>query len=659
MSGFNIAVSGIRAASSALDVTGNNIANASTTGFKSSRTEFADIYATSSISSGSNIPGSGVLVSDIAQDFSGGTVTFTNNNLDLSIDGSGFFQLDDGNGNVSYTRDGSFELDKDGFIVSKGGVNLQGYDIDDEGNRLPITDLAVTEKTSEPEATTEMSLSFNIDEANDAEGLSDQYSRTDAGSYTFSTTVGTFDSLGNEHTIRYDMVEQQARKEVHTFELTTGVGSFSIAGEAFNIASFGASNSLRAEDEANSTEFLSDLQDIDPRIFDVKYDPTASPAEIQVIFKSEASEFGDVSVTGDVENESIDYIDSNESHTFLLGAGPFTSDLAFEVAGVNFNLSADASNPLTQEDVANEIIAQETSIRDADPTIESIAYDSTDGLTFTFRSTSGDISSDTAVKIDEPGTAVFFTGTVDATTGFIAPDTVIEGDNSYQGVYRMYAYLNPLGQEPEALDIGKLTDPTSATASTASEIGPIIIKFDPSSGVLTEVNGETASTISGVSAPLIEISKANPADDSTVIELDITGTTQFADDQIVNSTSQNGFTKGDLTGVSFASNGEMTATYSNNQNVVIGIVAIATFENQAGLQPSGDNQWLATNDSGGAILNPPGTGLNGSLRSSALESSNVDLSGELVKLIEYQRNFQASSQTLETLNTVTQTILQI
>jgi len=647
MSGFNTAVSGIRAASSGLDVTGNNIANASTTGFKSSRTEFADIYATSSLSSGSNIPGSGVLVSDIAQDFSGGTVTFTNNNLDLSIDGSGFFQLDDGNGNVSYTRDGSFELDKDGFIVSKGGVNLQGYDIDDDGNRLPITDLAVTEKTSDPEPTTEMALSFNIDEANDAEDLSEEYSRDDAGSYTFSTTVGTFDSLGNEHTIRYDMVEQQARKEVHTYE-QAAIGAFTVSGVALNSGTqFGTNDSLRDSDLAA----LEDLQEVDPRIFDVQYDSVTG--EIDVIFKSEASEFGDLTVAGaGIGEESVDYIDSNESHTFDLN-GPFTTDLSFEIAGVSFDLA----QPLTQEEVANEIISQETNIRDNDPTIESISYDAATGLTFTFRASSGDITDDTALEISDTSATPFFASS--SGVGFVTPDTIVEGDNSYQGVYRMYAYLNPLGQEPEALDIGKIDDPTAGVVPTSTEIGPIIIKFDPSSGVLTEVNGETASTTSGVSAPTIIVSGANPANAATTIELDITDTTQFADDQIVNATSQNGFTKGDLTGVSFAANGEMTATYSNNQNVLIGIVAVATFENQAGLQPSGDNQWLATNDSGGAILNPPGTGLNGGLRSSALESSNVDLSGELVKLIEYQRNFQASSQTLETLNTVTQTILQI
>ena len=103
----------------------------------------------------------------------------------------------------------------------------------------------------------------------------------------------------------------------------------------------------------------------------------------------------------------------------------------------------------------------------------------------------------------------------------------------------------------------------------------------------------------------------------------------------------------------------MIATFSNSQSKNLGTVAIATFENQAGLQPSGNTQWQATSYSGEPVLNPPGSGLNGSLRSSALESSNVDLSAELVKLIEAQRNFQASSKTLETLNTVTQNILQI
>src|SRR5210317_20675 len=149
MAGFNTAVTGLKSASTMLDVTGNNIANASTVGFKSSRTEFADIYAASVVGAGSsNIAGSGVTVSDISQDFSAGTIEFTNNNLDLAINGQGFFQLDDGRGGITYTRAGTFELDKDGFIVSKNGKNLQGYGLDTEGNQLPIQNLSVTQKES-------------------------------------------------------------------------------------------------------------------------------------------------------------------------------------------------------------------------------------------------------------------------------------------------------------------------------------------------------------------------------------------------------------------------------------------------------------------------------------------------------------------------------
>ena len=149
MAGFNTAITGLKAASTNLDVTGNNIANSSTIGFKSSRTEFGDIYATAVVGAGSsNVAGSGVTVTDIAQDFQAGTIEFTNNNLDLAINGSGFFQLDDGQGSVTYTRAGSFELDKDGTIVSKSGKFLQGYGLDSQGNRLPIGNLAVDQKES-------------------------------------------------------------------------------------------------------------------------------------------------------------------------------------------------------------------------------------------------------------------------------------------------------------------------------------------------------------------------------------------------------------------------------------------------------------------------------------------------------------------------------
>jgi flagellar hook protein FlgE len=228
------------------------------------------------------------------------------------------------------------------------------------------------------------------------------------------------------------------------------------------------------------------------------------------------------------------------------------------------------------------------------------------------------------------------------------------GDNSFQGVYQVYAYLN--GEE--LLDIGKVVDPGEAGfASEQTEVGPVLITFDPSSGLLNSINGQ--QFLAGGNVPAISISGADPANPETEIRLDLSNTTQFASTSIVKTQQQDGYTKGDLVGVSFGGNGEMIASFSNGQNQQLGVVAIATFENQSGLRSSGGTEWTATLDSGSAIINPPGAGLSGSLRSAALEQSNVDLSAELVSLIEAQRNFQANSKTLETLNTVTQTILQI
>ncbi len=121
---FNIGLSGIQAASSGLNVTGNNIANAGTVGFKQSRAEFADVYAASVLGSGSNPQGSGVLLSDVSQMFKQGNIDSTNSVLDLAINGNGFF-VTSNNGAISYTRAGYFNTDKQDFIVDNNGYRLQ------------------------------------------------------------------------------------------------------------------------------------------------------------------------------------------------------------------------------------------------------------------------------------------------------------------------------------------------------------------------------------------------------------------------------------------------------------------------------------------------------------------------------------------------------
>ncbi len=161
---FNIGLTGIKAADADLRTTGNNIANASTTGFKRSRAEFGDVYASSILGSGSNTTGSGVLLTDVSQQFVQGNISFTDNSLDLAINGGGFFIMSD-NGDVSYTRAGMFSTNKEGFIVDNAGSNLQGYGADGDGNIINgvLTDLQVQSGNQAPQATSIVRSEFNLD----------------------------------------------------------------------------------------------------------------------------------------------------------------------------------------------------------------------------------------------------------------------------------------------------------------------------------------------------------------------------------------------------------------------------------------------------------------------------------------------------------------
>jgi len=160
---FNTGLSGIRAANTDLSVTGNNIANAGTIGFKGSRAEFGDVYTSSILGGGSNTAGSGVTSLMLRQGFSQGNLKFTQNSLDLAVNGSGFFVVSDG-GNKLYTRAGAFGLDKEGNIVTSTGALLQGFGADASGNVSGVLgNLKVDVSTQAPRQTTGVDAAVNLD----------------------------------------------------------------------------------------------------------------------------------------------------------------------------------------------------------------------------------------------------------------------------------------------------------------------------------------------------------------------------------------------------------------------------------------------------------------------------------------------------------------
>ncbi len=195
--GFDTALTGLNAASSDLNVISNNIANASTTGFKQSRAEFADIYATTNLGTSATAIGSGVRLAGVAQQFSQGSVTVTSNNLDLGINGQGFFRLSD-NGNIVYSRDGAFQLNNNGYMVNSSGQQLTAYAADASGNITgAIGPIQLASANIPPTATTTVKLGLNLD-ATQSPPVS-SFNPTDPTSYNSSTSTSIYDSYGATH----------------------------------------------------------------------------------------------------------------------------------------------------------------------------------------------------------------------------------------------------------------------------------------------------------------------------------------------------------------------------------------------------------------------------------------------------------------------------
>jgi flagellar hook protein FlgE len=197
---FRLALSGLNAAQTDLSVTANNVANVGTNGFKGSRAEFADLFATTQQGVSSTAVGNGVRVANIAQQFSQGNIDFTDNSLDLAISGSGFFILSD-NGALSYTRAGAFQVDRAGFVVNSSGQRLQGYAPLASGgfNTGGLSDIELTTSESAPQATTTVDVTLNLPSSATAPTVT-PLDPTDPASYTRATSLTTYDSLGAAHT---------------------------------------------------------------------------------------------------------------------------------------------------------------------------------------------------------------------------------------------------------------------------------------------------------------------------------------------------------------------------------------------------------------------------------------------------------------------------
>jgi flagellar hook protein FlgE len=239
--GFQQGLSGLNASSKALDSVGNNIANSGTVGFKSATTAFADVFA-ASLGGGSQV-GIGTTVAGINQQFTQGNITVTNNALDLAINGQGFYRLDN-NGAISWTRNGQFNVDKDGYIVSASGYRLTGYLANASNVIVPSSpaDIFINTSDLQPQPTgnsgagVEMGLNLDSREA----VIAAPFNVNDPTTYNSSTSATVFDSLGNPHLLSLFFKKTAA----NTWELRTNLDGG--AATAATPVTFSATGALTA-----------------------------------------------------------------------------------------------------------------------------------------------------------------------------------------------------------------------------------------------------------------------------------------------------------------------------------------------------------------------------------------------------------------------------
>ncbi len=629
---FNTGLSGLRASSVDLEVTGNNIANASTVGFKSSRAEFGDLYASGLLSTGTNPVGDGVRVQDVRQSFAQGTVSFTDNGLDLAINGDGFFVLNNG-GEIRYSRAGQFGVDKDGFVTNNQAMRVQGFLADEDGNLSGVRgDLQIESGNLPPRRTTLLETDLNLDSRETVL----ERRVADMGDFTVAPPATGFPQ--------------------ETFQITYDDGStVSVTINPTNVADYSAADVV---DVLNGPDGLSASAT-------TQYEGM-SEADLNTAIASGNFTFdlevGNVTVpvdtTGVTDAASlVDAINAAQAPT-----------VSASLVGGNLRLIDNRGNNLTAGFSSNALTQPpETTVGTVRPQADREIVD--------IQSTAGTTNL----------TSSWDTRSINITNQFNPDDQRTYNHATTTTIY------DSLGNSHELTQFYvKQPSPGSGVGVSewsiylqidgefvgGTDTNPYLARFDQD-GNLQSINGDPNGEIlvddwtpldadgnpNGADGPpalgeVITTPIPEPPTTSAFV-VDLSETTQYGSSFGVTDQQQNGYTTGRLSGLDVSDTGILFARYTNGQSQSLGQVALASFSNVNGLSPVGDTSWVETFDSGQPIIGAPDTGTLGSIKASSVEESNVDLSEELVNLIIAQRNYQANAKTIETSDTVTQTIINL
>ncbi|MGD8176796.1 flagellar hook-basal body complex protein [Marinimicrobium sp. ARAG 43.8] len=782
---FNIALSGIRAASADLDVTGNNIANASTTGFKSSRAEFGDIYGGSILGTTATTPGSGVNLQKIRQQFNQGNRNITDNSLDLAINGTGFFVTSNA-GERQYTRAGAFGINDDGFIVSNTGALLQGFSADANGNiNGTLGDLQVDVSVQAPRQTTLSLARFNLD-ANQAvlesrgtsfgtdgaavglaqTGLKEATStRMDLGA--IATPI---DFSANPTTFDIELVGSSPASGNGTVSVTldsSTANSMQDIANLINSEIFGAPSPINVQAVVNGGQLV--FQDLTEGVSSninlsninapsganalsnalnaappsVAGIPEVTNGYLAQTLEFETPDGGSVTFTSEENASAAQTASELNALTGITASAQTNARIlsgTFNNGNNNFTLNGVTLSSTTLDALANEINglstsqlpgirAEVTATGDLQITsrvgtdlrfgfggslapgsmdvvgrtgtgIQSVNNNTDDVIIggsvtvqmeegYALNSTSPTVGNIFAPLTDDSFTEVAINAFDPDNQGSFNHSTSSSIYDSMGNPHTLEQYFVRQPYDPadpstspnhwvmyvqvDGQNVGD-PDPTlPPPQNTEATMASFNVHFN-SDGTLNEtlsdemlisnwtpLNDDGSST--GALGPLNvlqggQLPVTEPPSSSN-FEISLDGTTQFGERFGVEQQDQNGYSTGRLSGLDIGEDGTIFARFTNGEAEVLGQVALANFNNIEGLKPVGDTSWVQTADSGEPIIGAPGTAQLGDVIAGALEESNVDLSAQLVNLIIAQRNFQASSKTIETANQITQTIINL
>ena len=644
---FQTGLSGLNAASRNLDVIGNNIANANTVGMKSSRGEFAELMASSLGAGGGGGGGIGVTMANTSQQFSQGNINITGNDLDVAINGNGFFQLTMPDQSAAYTRDGQFKLDKLGNIVTNSGANLMGYPTDTTGKATSATIQALQLPTNAPlaaKSTSAIKATLNLDAraviATEATGVTAKYTTTPISSFNFATIPAT--PTASVASGAYTVATSGNSTDAFQFKVDgTKVSDRLVAGATaanldIDVAAFvAASNGAYTQTGSIAGNNLI-LKKTDGTAMTTATSFSAAVASTGAATGSPSG--GTFAGTGFIGTTTAGGpADTSANRTITVaGPGGTSTTLVMNTNTTNINGLVTALNTGTN---ATALAAAGV----------SVAAGANGNLVFTAS------NANKAGAVTVSGTAVPSGGT--SVKGLAATALVPTPRTTYGT--SMTAYDSQGVGVPVSLYFVKVATPGTAGAtvtdtwevydSTSSSASPLFnMEFNANGAIVSPTTAQT-----------ITLTSTKAALGTFQATLDVTKAAQSGTAFSVSTLTQDGYAPGELLSLKIGENGIITASYSNGQTQSAGQVALADFRNVQGLAPSGGNTWVETFASGQPVQGGPGVGKFGALSAGAVEESNVDLTAELVNMMTAQRAYQANAQTIKTQDQIMTTLVNL